>query len=1069
MDSESPNNRSDPQQRLARRVAKLESMLRRTRRSQRTRALIEGVVWFVAGLAAVVVSVLVVGLSVPASVGAWTGWMLIVGTVGTTVVGSLLLVAFLSEGEDLPDTARDLQAADSGFRNDIVAALEFGRRLLEDPDASDRQLGFSRMMAREHVDRTVRRVEERADSGQLSHLLPTRSWGPPAMAASGGVALILAAGLLAPGSVSNIALSPLNVSETQQTEPDTIVRPILGNLRLQISAPGYTGRGQRTEPFSSGHIRAVAGAEVSLTGQPLLSNYTSLEMVISTGDGERSLPLKSRSGGGVGASMVVTESGHYQLRASRDDGTVITDGVKRDIDVIPDEAPNVSITSHQGEVEVSPEDVLDIEYTVSDDFGIQELERVHFFAGDESSKETRPLEPAAVQNSAPETVDGSLELDLRPLALRPKDVVIFQIQATDNNSLTGPGVGKSQRLVLRVSSPEDKHLELLRAQTDISEALLEVLADYLASPMGERQPTDEGKYRQVVDEEADPTTLAERFRALLNIHRSQAGVLDRMAKLVKRMKEDPLSTDRDRSLFEGLHSHLSSLHSEGESLYDDLTSEGRSTVTKLPAGPAQRVANHAATMEENLEKAILQLMELIASQKMDSVQATREDIDELRGRLKELLQKYKETQDPELKEAIKREMRRLRQRMSELMSRMQMQIRELPEQHLNKEALKKAQLESDTRKMTDQLKSMEEMVEKGDIDGALKALEQMGQNMEMLGKQMESQFDSAQPKSLSDLDKKMSELMDDVNDLESMEKDLEEKTRELKQRQQKRRKEEIESMLREFTEEMQRKVAAQREDLENITEREVPSHLRSSLQEASEQLDDLKSNLEENDIEQALEAANSSRDTLETLNFNMEFAQRHARKGTERAQSLREAMPSMRRMVPRSKDIEERLNQMMERANQSLSQPDRQKLKELQQRQKRVGQRADELNKKLGEASKEFPMLKQQLQPSLEGARKQMGEAEKRLGEGKPQGALDAERSALEQLGKLKQQMRQTMRKQRQKGGQSKQRREEVKIPEQQDGPSRETLREDVMEAMKEGKIEDYEQEIERYYKSLVE
>jgi hypothetical protein len=1069
MDSEPSNNRSEPQQRLARRLTKLETMLRRTRRSQRTQALFEGGIWCVAALSAVVVSTLLAGILFPAAVPTWTGWMLIVGVTGATVVAATFLVAFLSEGEHLADTARELQQADSGFRNDIVAALEFARRLLEEPEASDRELGFSRVIAREHVDQTVRRVEERAESGQLSHLLPTRSWGPPSMAASGGVAVLLAVGLLAPGSFSEIALSPVHWGADRTEETDTIVRPILGNLRLQISAPGYTGKGRRTEPFSSGHIRAVAGSEVTLTGQPLLSNYTSLEMVISTGDGERSLPLKSRSGGGVGASMVVTQSGHYQLQATREDGTVITDGVQRDIDVIPDEAPNVSITSHQGEVEVSPEDVLDIEYTVSDDFGIQELERVHFFAGDEASKDARPLKPSALQNSDPETVDGSLELDLRPLTLRPKDVVIFQIRATDNNSLTGPGVGKSQRLVLRVSSPEDKHLELLREQADLSEALLEVLADYLASPMGEREPTDDGTYRQVVADDAEPKTLAERFRALQSVHRREASVLNRMSKLVKRLKEDPLSTERDLNLFEGLHSHLSSLHARGESIYDELTSDGRGTVTELPTGAAQRVADHAATMEENLEKAILQLMELIASQKMDAVEATRADIDELRGRLKELLQKYKKTQDPDLKEAIKREMRRLRQRMSELMRRMQMQIRELPEEHLNKDALKKARLESDTRKMTDQLKSMEEMIEQGDIDGALKALEQMGQNMEKFGEQMKSQFDSAQPKSLSKLDKKMSELMDDVNDLQSMEKDLEEKTRELKERQEKRRKEEIESMLREFTEEMKKKVAAQREDLENVAGEEVPSHLRSSLREASEQLDNLKSNLEQNDIEQALEAAQSSRDTLETLRFNMEFAQRHARSGSKQAEALREAMPSMRRMVPRSRDIQERLEQMMQRAKQTLSQPDRQKLKQLQKRQKQVGERASEVEKKIEEASKEFPMLKQQLQPSLQGARKQMGEAEKRLGEGKPQGALDAERSALEQLGKLKKQMRRTMQKQRQKGGRSTQQREEVEIPGQDEGATRQELRDEVMDAMKEGKIEDYEKEIERYYKSLVE
>lgn len=175
-------------------------------------------------------------------------------------------------------------------------------------------------------------------------------------------------------------------------------------------------------------------------------------------------------------------------------------------------------------------------------------------------------------------------------------------------------------------------------------------------------------------------------------------------------------------------------------------------------------------------------------------------------------------------------------------------------------------------------------------------------------------------------------------------------------------------------------------------------------------------------------------------------------------------------MMPRGKKIQRKIEQKKRRAQRRLQQSGSKQMKGLAEKQKKISERAGKLQKEIEEASKEFPMLKQKLQPSLKGAKKQMNEAEGRLSEGKPQGALDSERSALEKLGKLQKSMRETMRKKRQQGrGGSEMRKEEVEIPDQGKGESRESLREDVMDAMKEDNIEQYDEEIQRYYKSLVE
>jgi hypothetical protein len=793
---------------------------------------------------------------------------------------------------------------------------------------------------------------------------------------------------------------------------------------------------------------------------------------LTNDEGERTIPMKRTQAGRVRANLVVTREGSYQFHAERSDGSRITDGVERSIDVISDEAPDVTITSHEGRVEVSPEDVLEIEFTVHDDYGIETVERVHYFAGSKSDKTTKPVSLPALTET-PENVDGTIELDLRSMSLEPKDVVVFYLEATDNNSATGAGTGRSDKLTLRVESPEDEHLQNIQAQKRISEKLLLLLADYLERPMGEREPSSDRPYRQIVDESTSAATRARRLRSLRDIHRREGELLGKMDELVDRLQNDPLMAERDVTLFEGLHGRLQSLHDRGSDLYDAV-GDGAKTRT-LETEPARRVADYLGDVERTMETSILRLQELIASQKMDAIKSTQKDIEKLKDRLERLLKRYKKTQDPELKKAIQREIKRLRQRMGELMQRMQMQIRKLPQRHLNKEALKQRQLQSKSKNLSDNLKSIEEKLEQDDIDGALKALEQMDSNLKSLGQKMDKQFSGAQPRGLSKLHEKMSKLMDEANNLRSMEQDLEKKTREIQRKQAKRRQKKIDQMLDDFIPKMLRKVDAQLTALDAIARKDLRGQHQQGLRTNRKRLEALRESLEQRDIKQALESARTSLDHLRTLQFNLDLSKRHASPESERGRAFDESVERVESMIPRGESIRDALERMMERAQSKLKRSEQKELKKLSKRQKKIEKRAQKLEKRIQKASKEFPMMKQKLQPSMKKAKQEMKRAGKRLAEGKPQGALDSERGALQQLNQLKKAMKQTIKKQQQKNRQSRNgsggrsNNDPVEIPGQQEGASREELRRELMEAMKKDKLKDYEGEIQQYYKSLVE
>jgi hypothetical protein len=1052
---------------LASDVRALETILRKTGRAYRRPMLVEGLLWFLATVGAVALSALLVGVLIEAAAGAITSWMFIVGTAAATLGAVAALVGFRARRGDAEWVATLLQRHQPSFRNDLVAALEFGHQLLEE---RDEPAEFSHEMARAHVKRTARRAHEHSENGHLAHLLPERALVAPAMSLAGCAVLIVIPALIDLDWTVETLVSPLSSLEIS-SQQDAEVRPILGELSIYYSHPPYTDLGRKMDPFSTGYIEALEGTEVVIESYPISEEFGQVELVMETDEGTNAKVMEQVGQGRrprLRTSFVAMEDGRYQFRATLPDGTVVEDGNWRKIDLTPDEEPKVNLTSHSGEVEVSPDDVLEIEFEASDDFGLTEMRQVWYFAGDSDNASRKRIDLPELSNK-PKEAGGGITFDLTPLSLQTKDVVIVRIEATDNNTLTGPGQASSKPLTLRVSSPEDKHLQNIVDQQELLEELLGLLADYLETPMGERQALADDSWRQRVAGQDQSPSLASRFRRLEAIQGDQERILEEMNELVSRLKDDPLMVERDLTLFSALHEQLSEMHRDGQRLFGRISPRLGDGDDTLTLASAQRVADYSAGAEETLETGILRFEDLLASQKMEAIQATAKDIEELKDRLKELLERYKETQDPELKKAIRRDIQRLRQRMAELMQRMQMQLQKLPEEHMNMDAINQQRLESDTRQMSDSLEQIEQMLENDDIDGALEALENMETSLDSLTQDMDEQFGEAQPKGLSELDKKVGELMDDVNDLQQAEQQLESETAELNEELAEKRREEIDQMLDQFTDKMQRKVERQKAALEQMKERGMEEVHREGIEHAEQRLEALEEMLGDKDIEQSLERAREALQANRRLRFRLDLSRRYADDDDQRDQLDRLGRMNQG-MERRGQQIVDDLEDMMDQAQQRLGQMDHQRMQELAERQKQIGEQAEQLDERIGEASKRFPMLEQQLKPAMKESREKMGEAAEGLEGRRTQRALDSERAALEQLGKLKEQMKQAVRKERQQQREGSQgtRRDEVEIPGEggEAGPS---LREDVVDKMKDEKLENYESEIERYYRSIME
>ena len=1036
-------------------------ILRKTRDASRGQRYAQAALWGVAASGACVLSALLVAALAPGLIGAGLGVGLTVSlaVTGASWLGATLLI--WRAQPSLEQIARALQEEQPWLRNDVVAALAFGQQLIEGRFDEAQ----SRVLAEAHVRQTAADLHRRCERGHVAHLLP-RPELAAATSALTGCALLLLAPLLAAPDWTSRALTGSIKQASEQRSPKDIERMLVGSLSVSYVYPAYTRQPAHSELFSTGHIEAIVGAEVTLQTYALVNGLSQLELVITSESGQEQVrPVELGQGGRLSVSFTIQHSGTYRFRARTPQGATVREPASRAIIARPDRSPRVEVRSHKGQIEVSPQDVLELQLVAEDDWGVTSLARQWQLQAQGQTPQRQELRLPELQTSPP-SFQGVVTLDLASLNLQPKDVVTLTFEVTDNNTLTGPGVGLSEPITLIVSSAEDKHLKNLEEQQAVAEALLETLSDVLEAAPGERVARADDSYGQRALE-LEPAAQRERLESFARAQASLGVTLTLMARVAERLREDPLMVPRDLALFEALYQQLNALYQRGEGTVGRALEIARSS--RLTTQGVQRVADYAAELESALEKGVLRLQDLLASQKMQSVQASAQEIRELKDRLKTLLERYRDAQDPELKQDIMREIGRLRQRMNELMQRMQSQLERLPQEHVNAEAIEQARMESDAKKLVEGFEDIEQRLERGDIDGALEALDKMTEGLDSLSKQMDEGFE--QPQGLSEFDQEVNALMDEVNDLASAQQKVEQETQRVQRSIREEQRAALDKQLEQATQQLKQKVAQQRRELDALDLRGMPQPNLAAADRLRRQLKDLESSLDQRDIEEGLRQARAFADELENLRFSMQLSQRYVKRPSVAHDRLKDAMRQTRAVSQRGDEILGELEQMMEEARQHEAQAQQDpRIKGLEQDQRGLDERAQQLRQRVKDSSGKFPALEQQLGPGMERAQKAMQQAQDGLGGRRLQRALDAEREALKELEQVKQNMKQALQNQRQprEQGQRDQERAKVEIP-SQPSPTHKAYREAIQKGMKEDRLEDYASDIESYYKSLTE
>ena len=212
----------------------------------------------------------------------------------------------------------------------------------------------------------------------------------------------------------------------------TYVPPKVKDLAIRVRFPAYT----RLEPVEERNpdLSVVRASELTF-------RITSSEHVAHA-------RLRFASAPGIElapaakdlwtASLTPTNNLDYWVELTDAAGHKGGDESPRHLKVLPDEPPKVEIVDPGMDVRADATNQVPVKISVTDDFGVEDIKLVfRKLNGDEQTL------VCVKTNSDLRDATATAEIDLAPLYLKEYEVVAYHAEARDNNTLDGPGVGKS--------------------------------------------------------------------------------------------------------------------------------------------------------------------------------------------------------------------------------------------------------------------------------------------------------------------------------------------------------------------------------------------------------------------------------------------------------------------------------------------------------------------------------------------------------------------------------------------------------------------------------------------------
>jgi hypothetical protein len=250
--------------------------------------------------------------------------------------------------------------------------------------------------------------------------------------------------------------------------PEHQVRVRSGPLveRIDVTYHYRPYLGWRDEVSAEPNLKALRGTEVTLIAHTN-RRVRDGRMALDLKDGQHAVSgeLVKDNDRALRFKLVLDQDGQYRISFTSIEGESNSDPAGYTITVIRDFPPHVELTKPGADTSLPANGLLELEGRATDDFGITGF-TLRMRVVDGPALRPKPYRPGKdfklVNGSYPKQLDykDAVELDKvqdeqnKPVALQPKMVVEYWLEAADSCDFPGPNIGQSKHFHVTIGEPE---------------------------------------------------------------------------------------------------------------------------------------------------------------------------------------------------------------------------------------------------------------------------------------------------------------------------------------------------------------------------------------------------------------------------------------------------------------------------------------------------------------------------------------------------------------------------------------------------------------------------------------
>jgi len=837
--------------------------------------------------------------------------------------------------------------------------------------------------------------------------------------------------------------------------------PKLVNFRLKCYFPAYTGLEPRqTNSFEM--LSYLAGTRIEFTAD---STQPLKKAVIAFSDGKK-MPLKLLDKTKITGQIVVEKNSEIWFELESTDDIVDISPAHYKINIKEDILPEISILSPAQDLTVSEGSQIKIIYKANDDFGLNEIKLNYL------SKETKDNPKKILLNRFSDKkteFTGEYTWNIKDIKPKAGEIVTYFLEVTDNDIISGPKKGYSEKYIIEIFSYEAEHEKIEKELKKFRNDLIDLLSKEIAFKTNFEQILKENRT-------PNPEQLKEYINQQKELQKYTKDIKDNIENILKKMEFDPYTN------FQVYNEHKAI----SNSLEKISKNQMENVVSALSQQDYTKATRNIDEIIDNLERLNLISEDVLQYQTMQDLLSSAEKLNSLSEELQNGMNSF--NGDPKVANELNKILDDIEKIMKDINNLIQKMPKDLPEEFINQQAVKQINISE----IQDISKNIRDALNRADISSAIEQAKilqkQLKDMLDILKKaSLDVKFESADSVFVEKVNKTLSQFKEIV---EEQTKIIEE-TLEIENVRQKKVMKKEEEIIEKLTKLQKEAIKKTKDNLETskrvenfLVKNQYVSITNRNLYKMEDVLKELTSKKIVKSKEWLKEIIMGFDDIAVMLNnYSVKISTENIRQ-----QNICRTLLSENEAI---KEIEQNiLRELESRIEVEFSKAEQDKIKKLSDKQKETRNKAIELDRSVQELSRKTSLISSEISYRLKSASYEMQNAENKLNYSETNSALRSEQLALQyltegrdfmqmagqQISETFQKFNNTMagflqssRESGSAGGIFGVRLGHVKLPDINDYFPPKEFREELLKSLKEKYPESYQQIIKQYYKKLTE